>query len=70
MAGQPSSNRNDLLLDLNDEQPIYNDGKRPPMNDEDLLRTYTADHDPSNPRPSISYDEFVGAGGVAQPATR
>ena len=70
MAGQPSSNRNDLLLDLNDEQPIYNVGQRPPMNDEELLRSYTADHNPSNPRPSISYDDFVGAGGAAQPAAR
>jgi phospholipid-transporting ATPase len=61
MAGKPPNNRNDLLLDLNDEQPIYNDGQRPPINDDDLLRAYTADHDASNPRPSISYDDFVGA---------
>jgi len=60
MAGKPPNNRNDLL-DLNDEQPIYNDGQRPPINDDDLLRAYTADHEASNPRPSISYDDFVGA---------
>ena len=71
MAGQPSSrNRNDLLLDLNDEQPIYNVGSRPPMNDEDLLRAYNADHDESNPRPSISYDNFVGASGTSNPPAR
>jgi len=70
MAGQPSHNRNDLLLDLNDEQPIYNDGQRPPLNDDDLLRAYNADHDESNPRPSISYDEFVGARGTANPTAR
>jgi phospholipid-transporting ATPase len=62
MAGNPPNDKNDLLLDLNDEQPIYNDGQRPPLNDDDLLRAYNADHDPSNPRPSISYDDFVGAG--------
>jgi phospholipid-transporting ATPase len=71
MAGRPPSNNgNDLLLDLNDEQPIYNDGQRPPLNDDDLLRAYTADHDASNPRPSISYDDFVGAGGEPHPGTR
>lgn len=71
MAGQPSaSHRNDLLLDLYDEQPIYNEGKRPPLNDEDLLRAYNADHDDTNPRPSVSYDDFVGASGAAQPPAR
>jgi phospholipid-transporting ATPase len=70
MAGQPSRNRNDLLLDLSDEQPIYNDGQRPPLNDDDLLRAYNADHDESQPRPSISYDEFVGASAGAHPSTR
>jgi phospholipid-transporting ATPase len=69
MAGNPPNNRNDLLLDLNDEQPIYNNGQRPPLNDDDLLRAYTADHEPSNPRPSISYDNFVGAG-EPHPGTR
>jgi phospholipid-transporting ATPase len=69
MAGKLPDNRNDLLLDLNDEQPIYNAGQRPPVNDEDLLRAYTADHDPTNPRPSISYDDFVG-GGEPHPGTK
>jgi len=62
MAGH-TNNRNDLLLDLDDNQPVYNDGQRPPMNDDDLLRAYNADHDESNPRPSTTYDEFVGTGG-------
>jgi phospholipid-transporting ATPase len=70
MAAKPSNNWDDLLVDLNDEQPIYNDGQRPPVNDDDLLRAYNADHDESNPRPSISYDEFVGAGGSAPPTAR
>ncbi|KUJ19481.1 P-type ATPase-like protein [Mollisia scopiformis] len=68
MAGARSSNRNDLLLDLGDEQPIYNDGQRAPMNDEDLLRAYNADHDATQPRPSVSYDDFVGGSGETQPS--
>lgn len=31
------------------------------MNDEDLLRAYNANHDIPQPRPSVSYDEFVGS---------
>ncbi|PQE10846.1 phospholipid-transporting ATPase protein [Rutstroemia sp. NJR-2017a BBW] len=69
MAGQPFNNRDDLLLDLHDEQPIYNNGQRAPMNDDDLLRAYNADHDASNPRPSISYDNFVGAPSSSTPST-
>ncbi|KAF4626638.1 hypothetical protein G7Y89_g11521 [Cudoniella acicularis] len=71
MAGQPSSNnRNDLLLDLDDERPIYHEGQRPPINDDDLLRAYNVDHDETNPRPSISYDDFVGGGGPTSPTSR
>jgi phospholipid-transporting ATPase len=72
MAGQPSAgNRNDLLLDFDDDRPVYNDGQRPPMNDDDLLRAYNADHGESNPRPSVSYDDFVGgAGEPTHPAGR
>ncbi|ESZ97202.1 phospholipid-transporting ATPase [Sclerotinia borealis F-4128] len=69
MAGQPSNNRDDLLLDLHDEQPIYHTGQRAPMNDDDLLRAYNADHDESNSRPSISYDNFVGAPSPSTPAS-
>ncbi|KAF7889059.1 hypothetical protein EAF00_009359 [Botryotinia globosa] len=69
MAGQPPNNRDDLLLDLHDEQPIYHTGQRAPMNDDDLLRAYNADHDESNPRPSISYDNFVGAPSPSTPST-
>ena len=68
MAGQANI-RNDLLLDLDDTQPVYSNGQRPPLNDDDLLRAYNADHDESNPRPSTSYDEFVGTGG-GQPSIR
>ncbi|PBP15700.1 phospholipid-translocating P-type ATPase [Diplocarpon rosae] len=62
MAGQTPSHRDDLLLDLHDEQPTYNNGQRPPLNDDDMLRAYNADHEEASSRPSISYDEFVGAG--------
>jgi len=74
MAGRPQggafNNRDDLLLDLHDdEQPIYNVGQRPPLNDDDLLRAYNADHDESQTRPSISYDDFVGSRPAAGPST-
>lgn len=59
--GGPSSNRDDLLLDIDNEQPIYNDGQRAPVNDEDLMRNYDYDHDQNPSRPSVSYDDFVGA---------
>ncbi|KAK5990164.1 Phospholipid-transporting ATPase DRS2 [Cladobotryum mycophilum] len=59
--GGPSENRDDLLLDLDNEQPIYNVGQRSTLNDEDLARAYANDHDPQS-RPSVSYDDFVGAG--------
>ena len=66
MAGRTlaasSSNRDDLLLDLDDyDRPAYNGGSRPTMNDEDMLRAYNADHDETQPRPSVSYDDFVGS---------
>ncbi|KAI6782176.1 phospholipid-transporting ATPase-like protein [Emericellopsis cladophorae] len=54
-----NDNRDDLLLDIDNDQPVYNDGQRPPINDEDMMRNYEIDQDPS--RPSVSYDDFVGA---------
>lgn len=70
MAGRPpgglhggsSGNREDLLLDLDNDQPVYNDGQRSTLNDDDLMRSYTLDHEPQS-RPSVSYDDFVGASG-------
>ena len=55
------------LLDFDDEQPYYNDGKPPPVNDDRLLHEYNIDSSdgPGVGRPSVSYDEFVGA----QPST-
>ncbi|CAK7272517.1 aminophospholipid translocase [Sporothrix epigloea] len=65
-----SRNNNDLLLDL-DDGPVYGGGQRSDLNDDDLLRTYTLDHDESIPsRPSISYDDFVGAGETTHPSVK
>ena len=62
---QPASNDDGLLLDLEDANPVYNDGRPPPVNDADLLRRYNiSNSDTPQPRPSTSYDEFVGAQGV------
>ena len=71
MAGRPQRptggipqppNPDGPLLDLDDSNPIYNDGKPPPLNDEQLLRHYNLSNSDGSPqpRPSISYDEFVG----------
>lgn len=50
------------LLDLEDSKPTYNDGRPPPVNDEELLHQYDIDSSEiSQPRPSVSYDAFVGA---------
>ncbi|ODA78810.1 hypothetical protein RJ55_06194 [Drechmeria coniospora] len=59
--GGASGNLEDLLLDLDNDQPVYNDGQRSPLNDDDLMRSYGIDHElHGNRRPSESYDDFVG----------
>ncbi|KAF1731528.1 putative phospholipid-transporting ATPase DRS2 [Beauveria bassiana] len=71
MAGRPpggpragqSHTHDDLLLDLDNEQPVYSQGQRSTLNDDDLLRNYNQPHD-SPGRPSVSYDDFVGATGM------
>ncbi|KAK3045054.1 hypothetical protein LTS18_014679, partial [Coniosporium uncinatum] len=66
MAGRPpegyaSSRNEDLLLDLDDSRPMYSSGQRPPANDDDLLRRYDIDDsETQQPRPSVSYDDFLG----------
>lgn len=65
MAGRPpyggASRQDDLLLDL-DDQPVYGGGQRSALTDDDLLRSDAYDHDDQQPpRPSVSYDDFVGA---------
>ncbi|KIX03784.1 uncharacterized protein Z518_07337 [Rhinocladiella mackenziei CBS 650.93] len=72
-APQASNHRNNLV-DLENSQPVYNSGQRPPVDDSQLLRQYNIDtSDEPPPRPSTSYDDFVGGGrgaygpGDAQP---
>lgn len=56
----PAAGRDDELL-LEDSSPVYNTGHGPPMNDERLLQHYNIDDsDYAQPRPSVSYDDFVG----------
>ena len=61
-GGRQSSNTGGPLVDLDDSNPIYDDGRQPPVNDEELLHQYNVNHSDRSPqpRPSVSYDEFVG----------
>lgn len=70
MAGMPPGGarrgqhdrHDDLLLDLEDSNPVYNEGRRPDVNDDELLHRYKIDSsDTPHPRPSTSYDDFVGS---------
>lgn len=55
-------NDSGLLLDLEESGPVYHDGRPPPVNDENLLRQYNINSSETNqPRPSTSYDDFVGS---------
>ena len=50
------------LLDLDDDGPIYHSGRPPPTNDDNLLYQYDIDDSETpQPRPSTSYDDFVGS---------
>ncbi len=61
-GGRALSHTGAPLLDLDDSNPMYNDGKLPPVTDEQMLHQYNIDHaDGPQPRLSTSYDEFVGA---------
>lgn len=69
MAGRPNapeaSNQNNNLLDLGSSTPVYSSGQRPPVDDSQLLQRYNIDDSDEfqpEPRPSTSYDEFVGGG--------
>ncbi|KAI9369600.1 hypothetical protein BJX61DRAFT_545418 [Aspergillus egyptiacus] len=63
----PAAGRDDDLLQLEESAPIYNTGRPPPVNDERLLRQYDIDDsDQALPRPSVSYDNFVGGRGQQQ----
>lgn len=63
MGGSHEPPQNDLLLDLDNDQPVYSGGQRSTLNDDELMRTYTLDQQStSNPgRTSTSYDDFIGA---------
>lgn len=65
MAGRPpagASSGNNNLLDFDDSGPTYHTGNPPPVTDENLLHQYNIDSSDADPsRPSVSYDEFVGA---------
>ena len=45
-------------------------GSRSTLNDDDLLKFHGDDQDGANPRPSVSYDDFVGSSSTANPSTR
>jgi len=54
----------DNLIDFDEpNQPAYSSGSRPPVHDHELLDRYDIDSSDAAPpgRPSVSYDEFVGA---------
>ncbi|ETI19328.1 hypothetical protein G647_09160 [Cladophialophora carrionii CBS 160.54] len=79
MDGRPNASPaanydNTLLADLGQSQPAYSTGQRPPVDDSQLLNAFNIDDsDEAQPRPSTSYDDFVGGGrpgapGQAQPA--
>lgn len=58
-GSHPAGHDDDLLLDSS----IYNSGQPPPVNDDHLLRQYNiddSDEPHAQPRPSVSYDNFVG----------
>jgi phospholipid-transporting ATPase len=60
-GSHPSAGRDDDLLQLEEHNPpTYNSGQRPPVNDDRLLQQYNI-NDSEQPRPSVSYDDFVGS---------
>lgn len=63
-GGGGGAGRDGDLLGLeehnNNHASVYNSGQRPPVNDDRLLEQYNID-DSEQPRPSVSYDDFVGA---------
>ncbi|KAL2201257.1 hypothetical protein P885DRAFT_73604 [Corynascus similis CBS 632.67] len=74
MTGRPppggsSASRNDLLLDLDNDQPVYSTGQRSALTDDDLLNSYAYDQDGAPSRPSVSYDDFVGSSRAGPAAT-
>ncbi|OAX84953.1 hypothetical protein ACJ72_00679 [Emergomyces africanus] len=63
----PSPGNDGDLVQLDDTASVYNTGQRPPVTDDRLLEQFNIeDSDAPQPRPSVSYDAFVGAGQPAQ----
>ncbi|KAK5946682.1 aminophospholipid translocase [Knufia obscura] len=65
MAARPNNGNSNAaggdLLGLDDSQPAYNTGQGPPVDDNELLNRFDIDDsDQAQPRPSTSYDDFVG----------
>ncbi|CAG8884706.1 unnamed protein product [Penicillium nalgiovense] len=63
-GSHPAAGRDDDLL--LDSGPMYSTGQGPPVNDEHLLERYNIDdseqpYAQTQPRPSVSYDNFVGS---------
>jgi phospholipid-transporting ATPase len=59
-GSHPSAGRSDDLLQLEEHNAsVYNTGQHPPVDDDRLLEQYNID-DSEQPRPSVSYDDFVG----------
>ncbi|CAG7921100.1 unnamed protein product [Penicillium olsonii] len=63
-GSHPTAGRDDDLL--LDSGPAYSTGQGPPVNDEHLLEQFNIDdseqpYDQTHPRPSVSYDSFVGS---------
>ena len=63
-----AAGRDEDLHLLEDSQPMYSSGQRPPVNDDHLLEQFNID-DSDEPRPSISYDDFVGNRGLRDSTT-
>ncbi|OAL38602.1 hypothetical protein AYO20_02252 [Fonsecaea nubica] len=74
-APRAPNHNNNILDDLGNSQPAYSTGQRPPVDDSQLLNVFNIDDSEGpQPRPSTSYDDFVGggrsaAGGQAPPPT-
>ena len=61
-GGYQHSRSSNNLLELEGGALVYNTGQLPPVDDNQLLQRYDIDDsDQPQPRPSISYDDFVGS---------
>ncbi|KAL9106831.1 MAG: hypothetical protein Q9227_008164 [Pyrenula ochraceoflavens] len=64
-SGRPPADKQDDLLELDSSRPTYNTGQAPPVTDDKLTQHFNIDDSESpQPRPSVSYDAFVGGGTI------